>query len=166
MNKHTLTIDLLRFQSNGIAIIFHTFLLILPYYYNNPSVIDEFLLLLLPLFSLITTLLSVLELAGVDTNVTRFFIPGVIPGVLPPTLVLAIVRGVYDCHDSLNLRATNREYGMVAKAYNAIKEKGDKRVLFVRIAIDNNQRIFQYHDFKTAPIITYLPANEVMEKKV
>lgn len=55
---------------------------------------------------------------------------------------------------------------MVAKAYNAIKDKGDKRVLFVRIAIDNNQRVFQYHDFKTAPIITYLPANEVMEKKV
>lgn len=66
----------------------------------------------------------------------------------------------------LTSSATNREYGMVAKAYNALKEKGEKNVLFVRIAIDNSQRIFQYHDFKTAPIITYLPSNELMEKNV
>lgn len=63
-------------------------------------------------------------------------------------------------------RATNQEFAKVAKAFNSLKETVDRDVLFVRVAIDNCPRIFQYHDFQTAPIITYLPKDEVMGKKV
>ena len=62
--------------------------------------------------------------------------------------------------------ATNKEFATVSKAYNAMAEKADRKVLFVRVAIDICPRIFEYHDFKTAPIITYLPGDELMGKKV
>ncbi|KNB44956.1 magnesium transporter protein 1-like protein [Blastocystis sp. subtype 4] len=62
--------------------------------------------------------------------------------------------------------ATNKEFARVAKAFNSLKEPVERDVLFVRVTIDNSPRIFQYHDFQTAPIITYLPKDEIMGKKL
>ena len=70
------------------------------------------------------------------------------------------------CLASLSHSATNKEFATVAKAYENVKGQSDRNVLFIRIAIDNSLRVFQYHDFQTAPIITYLPAAEIMQKKV
>ena len=62
--------------------------------------------------------------------------------------------------------AANREYGMVAKAYNDLKIKAERNVLFIRIPIDTALNVFQYHNIHTAPILTFLPAEEPLGKKV
>lgn len=70
------------------------------------------------------------------------------------------------CMVELSVSSTNKEFMTVSKAYKALEEKADRNVLFIRVAIDNCPRVFQFHDFKTAPIITYLPGNELMGKTV
>ena len=55
---------------------------------------------------------------------------------------------------------------MVAKAYYDLKEKSERNVLFVRIPIDTALNVFQYHNIQTAPILTFLPAEEPLGKKV
>ena len=55
-------------------------------YYIRPSVMED----------LRTTFLSLFAPDGVDTKPTRFFIPGVRPGVIPPVVIDLAVIGVYD----------------------------------------------------------------------
>lgn len=61
---------------------------------------------------------------------------------------------------------TNREYAMVAKAYDKLAEKAEKNVLFIRIPIDIAPKVFQFHSINSAPILTFLSGSETLGKKV
>lgn len=66
----------------------------------------------------------------------------------------------------LSCSVTNREYAMVAKAYDQLPEKAEKNVLFIRIPIDTAPKVFQFHNINSAPIITFLAGSETLGKKV
>lgn len=55
---------------------------------------------------------------------------------------------------------------MVAKAYSKLTEKAENNVLFIRVPIDTALSVFQYHNLQSAPILTFLPKDEVVGKKV
>ena len=61
---------------------------------------------------------------------------------------------------------TNREFGLVASAYDSQAEKANTNVLFIRVPIDLAPGVFQFHEFTTAPIITFLSATDRVTKRV
>ena len=54
----------------------------------------------------------------------------------------------------------------MASAYDSQKEKASNNVLFIRVPIDLAPGVFQFHDFKTAPIITFLSSTDRVTKRV
>lgn len=62
--------------------------------------------------------------------------------------------------------AANSEFGLVASAYESQEEKASNNVLFIRVPIDVASGVFQFHEFTTAPIITFLAATDRITKRV
>ncbi|CBK19587.2 uncharacterized protein [Blastocystis hominis] len=62
--------------------------------------------------------------------------------------------------------AANSEFGLVASAYESQEEKASNNVLFIRVPIDLAPGVFQFHEFTTAPIITFLAATDRITKRL
>ena len=54
----------------------------------------------------------------------------------------------------------------MASAYDSQAEKANTNVLFIRVPIDLAPGVFQFHEFTTAPIITFLSATDRVTKRV